>query len=110
VVIESAEKLYSELGSNHTVLKSVLKEEIYKYIPKQIVEKRKRGFTPPLLIWSKNELKNEIISTLREGKNYGFSDLILQEKIKDYYCYRETSFHQLWTIYVLIKWLKLNKD
>jgi asparagine synthase (glutamine-hydrolysing) len=110
-VIKGAETLYSELGLNHKVLKTALKEELYKVIPKQIVEKQKRGFTPPLLNWSRNELKNEIISILQEGKNYGLSESIIQEMIQKYYDgSNEVSIEQLWTVYVLIKWLKTNKN
>jgi hypothetical protein len=48
----------------------VLKEELYKYIPKDLVEKKKRGFTPPLLEWSKNELKSEIFQTLNYSEKF----------------------------------------
>ena len=108
-VIQHAENIYSGLGSNHCILKSVLKEELYKYIPKYIVEKQKRGFTPPLFEWSKNELKHEIIFILKEGKNYGLSETIIDLIIQKYYHgSKEMSIEQLWTVYVLVKWLKIN--
>jgi len=110
-VIKGAETLYSELGLNHKVLKTALKEELYKFIPKEIVQKQKRGFTPPILGWSRNELKNEIISILQEGKKFGLSESIIQEMIQKYYDgSNEVSIEQLWTVYVLIKWLKINKN
>ncbi len=108
-VIQHAENIYSGLGSNHRILKSVLKEELYKYIPKYIVEKQKRGFTPPLFEWSKNELKHEIISILKEGKNYGLSESKIDYIIQKYYQgSKEILIEHLWTVYVLVKWLKIN--
>jgi asparagine synthase (glutamine-hydrolysing) len=105
-VIKAAESLYSGLGTSHKVLKKVLKQELYKYIPEQLIEKQKRGFTPPLLEWSKKELKSEIINTLNDAEKFGLKGI--NELVSDYYQLGRGSIEKLWTVYVLIRFLKQN--
>lgn len=97
-VVQVSEKFYSELGGNNTTLKHLLKEVLYQYVPKSVVEQQKRGFTPPLLAWAENELRNEIETTLA---NCTWLD---HHVIKDYYQEKSISLEHLWTVYVLVKW------
>ena len=97
-VIQVSEKFYSELGGNNITLKHLLKEVLYQYVPKSVVEQQKRGFKPPLLAWAENELRNEIETTLA---NCTWLD---HDLIKDYYQEKSISLEHLWTVYVLVKW------
>lgn len=40
--------------------KSILKDILYKYVPRELIERPKRGFTVPLAHWFRNELKGEL--------------------------------------------------
>jgi asparagine synthase (glutamine-hydrolysing) len=99
-VIEASERLYSQLGMNHVELKHVLKEELYRYLPKNLVETQKKGFTPPLIHWVENEIRLEIEGLLMN------SELLNHDLINDYYHKRRVSLEHLWTIFVLLKWVK----
>jgi asparagine synthase (glutamine-hydrolysing) len=101
-VIEASEHLYSELGMSHVHLKHVLKEEFYSYMPKELVEKQKKGFTPPLVQWVEKELKADIEKVLKS------SDLINHNLLTTYYQNRSVSLEHLWTVYVLLRWVKQN--
>jgi asparagine synthase (glutamine-hydrolysing) len=103
-VIQAAEKFHSELGGGHQVLKHVLKQEFYKHVPKSLVEQQKKGFTPPLINWVENELRNEIELELKD------CDFLKHDLISDYYKSKTISLEHLWTVYVLVVWLKLNKN
>jgi len=85
-----------------------LKKELYRYIPKELVEKQKRGFTPPLLEWSRSELKSEIIDTLQSAHKFGLNGV--DNIINEYYQEDKGSIEKLWTIYVLIKWLRISEN
>ena len=98
-VIQASENLYSELGS-HLLLKHVLKQELYKHVPMSIVETKKKGFTPPLIHWVESEIRLEIESLLMN------SELLNHDLINDYYHKRQVSLEHLWTIFVLLKWVK----
>jgi asparagine synthase (glutamine-hydrolysing) len=101
-VIEVSENLYSELGSRRGLglLKHVLKQEIYKYLPMALVETKKRGFTPPLVNWVEKELRSDIESVLQS------KDILKHNLLIDYYQKRSVSLEHLWTIYVLLRWYK----
>lgn len=44
--------------------KHILKEICHDYIPKEVMDRKKVGFTPPISEWLKNELKDFTINTL----------------------------------------------
>ena len=48
--------------------KSILKEIVYKYIPKELIDRPKKGFGVPLKIWFRNELKNRIFEKIKNNK------------------------------------------
>jgi asparagine synthase (glutamine-hydrolysing) len=100
-VIETSEYLYSELGGSHEHLKHTLKNELFKYIPNSLVEIQKKGFTPPLIHWVEKELRSDIDEILKS------SDLINHELLTSYYVKKAVSLEHLWTVYVLLKWYKL---
>jgi asparagine synthase (glutamine-hydrolysing) len=51
--------------------KSILKDILYKYVPRELIERPKRGFTVPVAHWFRNELKGEI-----ENLTVGLPDFI----------------------------------
>jgi asparagine synthase (glutamine-hydrolysing) len=101
-VIEASEHLYSELGMSHDYLKHVLKEQLYSYLPKELVERQKKGFTPPLFQWVEKELRSDIEEVLNS------TDLINHDLLISYYQNRSVSLEHLWTVYVLLRWIKCN--
>lgn len=101
-VIEVSECLYSELGGSHELLKHTLKNELFKYVPKSFVETNKKGFTPPLIHWVEKELRSDIESVLQS------SDMLKHDLLTTYYQNRLVSLEHLWTVYVLLRWLKEN--
>jgi asparagine synthase (glutamine-hydrolysing) len=101
-VIESSEHLFSELGVSHKLLKHTLKNELFNYIPKSLVETQKKGFTPPLIDWVEKELRAGIESVLQS------SDMLKHNLLIEYYQKREVSLEHLWTVYVLLRWLREN--
>ncbi len=99
-VIEASENLYSDLGARHGLLKHALKQELYKYVPKSLVETKKKGFTPPLVNWVEKELRSDIEGVLQA------SDVLNHDLLIDYYQKRAVSLEHLWTVYVLLRWYK----
>jgi asparagine synthase (glutamine-hydrolysing) len=102
-VIEASENIFSELGSDHGLLKHVLKQELYKHVPKFLVETKKKGFTPPLIHWVEKELRSDIESVLTN------SDFMNHDLLTSYYQNKSVSLEHLWTVYVLLKWYKFQK-
>ena len=55
--------------------KSILKEILYKYVPKELIERPKRGFSVPLQHWFRGELRDVLmdkVENLDERFNRGY--------------------------------------
>jgi asparagine synthase (glutamine-hydrolysing) len=102
-VIIASEHLYSELGGSHELLKHTLKNELFKYVPKSLVETQKKGFTPPLIHWVEKELRFDIENVLTS------SDFINHDLLTSYYQNKLLSLEHMWTVYVLLRWYKIQK-
>jgi asparagine synthase (glutamine-hydrolysing) len=57
-IIEWVAKLPNEYKYRNGIKKYLLKEIVYKYIPKEMMERRKMGFGIPVEKWLQNELKD----------------------------------------------------
>ena len=99
-VIKATENLYSELGSSHSLLKHILKHELYKHVPMSLVETQKKGFTPPLVYLVEKELRSDIDEVLKS------SNLINHDLLITYYQNKSVSLEHLWTVYVLLRWYR----
>ena len=95
----------------HGNLKSVLKQVLYRYIPKSSVLQGKKGFTPPLKQWSKGVLRQEIeqeISKLSARTGYYLNQQTINDFTVQYFNNQHNNLPGLWTLYVLSKWLSIN--
>ena len=66
-LVEWALTVPSKFKVNYFNKKIILRELAKKYLPKEIIKKKKRGFEIPIKNWLKNELKNwslELIMTI----------------------------------------------
>lgn len=94
--------------SGHT-LKYFLKEVLADYLPRQLFDRPKWGFSIPLRFWLKDELRfllEEHLS-VKAVKNTGIVDPTIVEKMKSRYLKGDTYlFNRLWALIVLQQFLK----
>ncbi len=111
-VIEFAFNLHSELKMKGKIMKYLLKEVLYDYVPKQIFERPKQGFSIPLVKWLKTDL-NYLLNkyTSREIiEQHNVLNYSIVEKLKkEYLGGLDYLFNRLWVIIVLHWWLEENK-
>ena len=106
-VISYAERIKPGLLRNHHEVKAILKNLLQLYIPKEKIEQRKRGFTPPLKKWSRTILSSHIKDVLAETYqiNFPFSNKqALIQYGEDYLSSKHDNLDGLWTIYSLVTW------
>lgn len=100
-IIEFAYSLPSDLKLQNGQ-KMILKEILYKYVPKKLIDRPKRGFSVPLKYWFRNELKDILydkINSLDEKFNKKY--LI---KLADAHIYKNKNYeYVLWNILRLKK-------
>ena len=102
-----------KLKLNYKFSKLILRKFLKKTLKNHTYKSRKKGFTVPMAIWIKNELKNLILDTLSKEtvKNTGFLnyDYLYDKVIKPHINNKSNNHKKIWNVFVLVNWLKNNK-
>lgn len=67
-VIEWAAKLPDNFKYNNGIKKHILREIVYQYIPKEMMDRPKMGFAIPFENWMTNDLKEQVMYFLDEKR------------------------------------------
>lgn len=108
-VVEFAMNLSPKLKSIKGIDKFLLKETLYDYIPKKYFDRPKWGFSLPISLWLKNELRYLIDDNLNkiEIESYGIINYSVVENLKKRFFEGENYlFNRLWVLIILQKFLK----
>ena len=105
-IIEFASRLPSEFKIRNGRNKSILKDIVHKYVPKELMDRPKMPFLAPLSKWFSNDLKEyylDYISPERIEKDGIFSSEIIQ--LRDRFLSGEKINNQkLWNVLVFQMW------
>lgn len=91
--------------------KYILKEVLYKYVPKELFDRPKQGFSIPLNKWLLNELYYLIEENLNESvvKKYGIVEFSrVQSLISSYLNGNNFLYNRIWALIVLHRWMQRN--
>jgi asparagine synthase (glutamine-hydrolysing) len=91
--------------------KWILRQVLYRHVPKELMERPKMGFTIPLGQWLRDPLKDWAQDLIEpdylKKSGYFRSDEVLQ--MWDEHLKRRTNWgHQLWNILMFQSWLESN--
>jgi len=87
--------------------KRILRDILKKYIPEEVFNQPKSGFSVPLGNWIRNELRQEMEETLTDDFLKQIHNLNIpkfQKMVKDHLAQKKDYSSYLWRVYVLIKW------
>ncbi|MEA2017428.1 MAG: asparagine synthase (glutamine-hydrolyzing) [Campylobacterota bacterium] len=106
-IIEFASQLPSSLKYKNGNKKWLLKEVVHKYLPKEIMDRPKKGFGVPITEWFKDELKEYFLKYLNKERldKEGLlnSDEII--KLRDKYLSGDKeNVQRLWSILMFEMW------
>ena len=110
-IIEFAFNLTSDLKIKGKVMKYLLKQVLYDYLPKEIFDRPKWGFSIPLKKWLKTDLSYlvEKYTSKKIIDKYNLLHHTEVEKLKKNYSNgNDYLFNRLWVIIVLHWWLEEN--
>ena len=110
-IVEFAFNLDRKLKMKNKTMKYLLKEVLYDYVPRQVFERPKQGFSIPLNKWLKTDL-NYLLEkyTSREIiERHNLLHYPIVKKIKkQYIAGYDYLFNRLWIIMILHWWLEEN--
>ena len=106
-VIEFLAQLPSSFKIRNGVNKWLLKEVVHKYIPKELMDRPKRPFIAPLMVWFKEDLQSQLNYFLSETslKKTGVFDPAPVIYLKNEYLKgRKVNYQKLWQILMFQLW------
>lgn len=112
-VVEFASSLPMSFKFQKGNQKRILKDILYQYLPKDIFARPKMGFSIPLELWFRKELKEyvlDILSTKNLKNLPGIHVENTQLLIKEHLEGKANHFMVLWTLIVLHNWMEKDKS
>lgn len=112
-IVEFAMALPMEYKLQNGVDKWVLRQVLYKYVPKSLIERPKMGFGVPLAAWMRGPLKEwceNLINKKRLDEEGFFDSNIIQTKWKEHINMKRNWHAQLWDVIVFQAWLEEQKN
>lgn len=110
-VVEFANSLPVDYKFDSTDQKKVLKQLLYKYVPKKIFDRPKAGFTMPFQEWFRNDLKEMVLSELNRESLQNIPGIKVDETLAMINEHMEGTWNrypQIWKLLVLKQWLNNN--
>jgi asparagine synthase (glutamine-hydrolysing) len=111
-VIEFAWKLPIEMKVKGTLGKVPLRNLLYRYVPKQLVDRPKKGFGVPIHEWLRGPMRSWAEDLLDESrlKNEGyFAEKPIRQKWNEHVSGRRNWQAQLWAVLMFQAWLEQQK-
>jgi len=106
-VVEKARTLPVKYRFRDNIRKKILRDILTEYIPKEIFDQPKKGFSIPLGNWMRNELKEEITSNLDDDfLNFvpNLNTKKFKQRLNDHMSNKADYKTNIWKLYVLRKW------
>ena len=106
-LVEFAAMIPSRLKIRDGVGKHILKKVMAPYLPAEVLQKRKQGFSVPLGTWLRTDLREDIVDTLRGGNRHGFFNALAVDRLTDVFFRGDDSRnYQVWTLYAFELWYR----
>ena len=110
-VIEFSASLPIEFKIRNGLSKWALREVLYKYVPKDLIERPKMGFGVPLAEWLRGPLKDWAESLLDENRLHqeGFFNVeFVRDKWLEHLSGKRNWSYQLWNVLMFQAWHEKN--
>ena len=107
-IVKFALTLPEEYKIKAEVGKSVLRDVLYKYVPRNMIERPKMGFGVPLAEWMRGELRDWCEDLLNENKlkeDGFFNTKVIREKWNEHLKGDVDWQHELWNVLIFQAWL-----
>lgn len=112
-IVEFANRLPMSLKRNRDAGKWILRQVLYRHVPKKLVERPKRGFGIPIDSWLRGPLREWAESLLSENriKSDGYFNCVpIRELWNDYLSGTSKIHYYLWDVLMFQSWLRNLKN
>lgn len=112
-LLEHVALISPEIKTRWLQTKRLLRAAVRNLLPRAIRKGKKKGFTPPLPFWIRDELKEFVLDSLSEQRvratgllNASYCRRLLDEHFQG----RKDNNRQIWTLLALVCWLENNRS
>jgi len=112
-IVEFARNLPLKYRPKASLRKRILRDILSEYIPEEVFDQSKKGFSIPLGGWIKDSFKEEFSKYLKADKLKPIEnlDIVKIQKLFEVHLTTDVDYSSyLWRVYVLSKWIHLNKE
>jgi asparagine synthase (glutamine-hydrolysing) len=106
-IIEWSSKLPSEYKYHNGEKKYILKKIVYKYIPREMMERKKMGFGIPVEKWLQQELRSLVHEYLSEShlhKHKFFNVEYVRDLTRSFFNGRTDVYLKIWHLLMFQMW------
>lgn len=106
-IIEWAAQLPNEYKYHNGEKKYIIKQIVYKYLPREIMDRKKMGFGIPVAKWLNNELKElvqEYLSETALNKHKLFKGAYVQHLVSSFFNGRTDLYLKIWYLLMFQMW------
>ncbi len=106
-LIEFVMTIPSRLKMNGSVSKYILKKAMEGTVPNEILHRSKQGFGVPIGEWIKQQLRERIVSDLRDPRSRKrgyFDEKYIETLLDEHQRNRRDRSHELWMLWMLELW------
>ena len=89
--------------------KLVLKKVLERYVPRELWDRPKQGFSSPIGDWFKGDLKAnaaELLNPEKLHREWGFQPEYVRSLLEDHWSGRKNTAYYLWVLFALEMWRK----
>jgi len=111
-VFEYAWRLPMHMKVRGGVGKWLLRKLLYRYVPKQLVERPKMGFAVPLDVWLRGPLRDWAEGLIQESRlrSEGYLDVgLVRSRWQEQLSGRRNWQYQLWNVLMFEAWLEAGR-
>lgn len=108
-IVEYALKLPTTLNIKNEQGKQVLRSVLYKYVPKNLIERPKAGFAVPVADWLRTDLKDwaeELLEPAKLEQQGYWNTVFITHKWQEHKAGNHDHSFQLWGVLMFQQWLK----
>ena len=106
-VVDFSWQIPVDMKVKNNISKWALREVLYKYVPQNLIDRPKMGFSVPVASWLRNELKDwaeDLLVTLDSKKGSLLKKQPIMKAWDEHISGKYDHSHRLWTVLMYLSW------